>query len=107
MLGCCLWVSFPSMAAYGKSNGYACWCNCPVSIEAKQLSWKLIQNNCVFQIEKYIAKKKADTLRKQQQVYDEFSPNGPVSDHEPYLYNDGQAYLGRDKLMVNAELKIF
>ena len=40
-------------------------------------------------------------------MYDEFSPNGPVSDHEPYLYNDGQAYLGRDKLMVNAELKFF
>lgn len=42
-----------------------------------------------------MAKKKADSLRKQQQVYDEFSPNGPISDHETYLHNDGQAYLGK------------
>lgn len=55
---------------------------------------ELVLANLRVKIEKYIAKKKADGLRKQQQVYDEFSPNGPVSDHEPYLYDDGQAYLG-------------
>lgn len=43
-----------------------------------------------------MAKKKADNLRKQQQVYDEFSPNGPITDHEPYMYDDGQAYLGEE-----------
>lgn len=41
-----------------------------------------------------MAKRKADSLRKQQQVYDEFSPNGPITDHEPYMYDDGQPYLG-------------
>lgn len=30
-------------------------------------------------------------------MYDEFSPNGPISDHEPYLYDDGQGYLGKFK----------
>ena len=49
---------------------------------------------CRYQIEKFMAKKKADSLRKQQQVYDEFSPNGPINDHEPYMYDDGQPYLG-------------
>ena len=49
---------------------------------------------CLCQIEKFMAKKKADSLRKQQQVYDEFSPNGPITDHEPYMYDDGQPYLG-------------
>lgn len=55
---------------------------------------EVILANLRMKIEKYIAKKKADSLRKQQQVYDEFSPNGPITDHEPYLYDDGQAYLG-------------
>lgn len=50
--------------------------------------------NLRMKIEKYIAKKKADSLRNKQQVYDEFSPNGPISDHEPYMYDDGQVYLG-------------
>ena len=49
---------------------------------------------CLCQIEKFMAKKKADSLRKQQQVYDEFSPNGPITDHEPNMYDDGQPYLG-------------
>lgn len=55
---------------------------------------ELVLANLRLKIEKYIAKKKADSLRKQQQVYDEFSPNGPISDHETYLYDDGQAYFG-------------
>ncbi|KAL9962832.1 hypothetical protein ACROYT_G031977 [Oculina patagonica] len=55
---------------------------------------EVVLANLRMKIEKYIAKKKADSLRKQQQVYDEFSPNGPISDHEPYMYDDGQAYLG-------------
>ncbi|KAJ7351078.1 Sperm flagellar protein 1 [Desmophyllum pertusum] len=55
---------------------------------------EVVLANLRMKIEKYIAKKKADSLRKQQQVYDEFSPNGPISDHEQYLYDDGQGYLG-------------
>lgn len=62
--------------------------------ECKPRVIEVVLANLRMKIEKYIAKKKADSLRKQQQVYDEFSPNGPISDHEPYLYNDGQAYLG-------------
>lgn len=55
---------------------------------------EVVLANLRMKIEKYMAKKKADNLRKQQQVYDEFSPNGPITDHEPYMYDDGQAYLG-------------
>ena len=51
-----------------------------------------------------MAKKKADNLRKQQQVYDEFSPNGPITDHEPYMYDDGQAYLGEEIITPNSNI---
>lgn len=63
-------------------------------VECKAGVIEVVLANLRMKIEKYIAKKKADSLRKQQQVYDEFSSNGPISDNEPYLYNDGQAYLG-------------
>ncbi|KAM7434992.1 Sperm flagellar protein 1 [Porites harrisoni] len=55
---------------------------------------EIVLANLRMKIEKFMAKKKADSLRKQQQVYDEFSPNGPITDHEPYMYDDGQPYLG-------------
>lgn len=63
-------------------------------VECKAGVIELVLANIRLKIERYMAKKKADSLRKQQQVYDEFSPNGPISDHETYLHNDGQAYLG-------------
>ena len=42
-----------------------------------------------LQIDKYLAKKKAAALRKQHQVYDEFSP-GPVSDTSSYQTIEGK-----------------
>ena len=42
-----------------------------------------------------MAKKKADSLRSQRKVYDEFFPNGPIPDRDSYLYTDGQTYLGK------------
>ena len=44
--------------------------------------------NAFFQIDKYLAKKKAAALRKQNQVYDEFSPD-PVSDASSYQTIEG------------------
>ena len=57
----------------------------------------VLKINLSKQIDRYIAKKKAQILRDQQQVYDEFSPGGPVVDHGQYMYSDGQMYNG----MVN------
>lgn len=37
-------------------------------------------------------------------MYDEFSPNGPITDHEPYMYDDGQAYLGENDIMHNSNI---
>lgn len=37
-------------------------------------------------------------------MYDEFSPNGPITDHEPYMYDDGQAYLGEEMITPNSNI---
>lgn len=55
---------------------------------------EIVLHNLRLKIDRYIARKKAQALRDQQQVYDEFSPDGPVTDHSAYMYPEGHMYTG-------------
>lgn len=57
--------------------------------------YKIVNLFIILQIDKYIAKRRAQSLRDQDQMYDEFSPSGPITDHNAYLYNDSYATNGQ------------
>ena len=47
-----------------------------------------------------MAKKKAESMRKNQQMYDEFSPDGPVSEHDNAYFENGHNYPLSGKVQI-------